>query len=147
MAWPKLKAALAMGCCLVALAGCANEQRFYPLCVFGPDPLVSSQAALEASLLEFVQLTGGSYADIAISPNGRVVSVVAPATAQASLAVGWPRAACVGQTRTPAEFAMFRACVEMIEAALANNGVPPLGESSDALGQGLLFCGRRPGRS
>ena len=131
----------------MTLAGCATEQRFYPLCVFGPDPLVSSPAALEASLLQFVQLAGGSYADIAISPNGRVVSVSAPESAQASLAVGWPRAACIGQTRTPAEYAVYRACVEMIEASLANSGVPPLGESSDALGQWPLFCGRRPGRS
>ena len=128
------------------LAGC-TELRQYPLCVFGPDPKVGSNEQLRKRLEKYVRELVGESARLAISVNERIVTIETDDRTHSAIALAWPRAACIGQTRYDAEFRKYKSCVYLLETSMQGNGLPPLGDWSDAVNQDTFYCGTtlRPG--
>lgn len=124
---------------LMSCAGCAP--RFYPLCVFGPDPRVPSLNALVKRTEAFVRGIVGEDARVAISPNERMVVVETHFAGHEALAKVWPSAACIGQTRYDEEYLKYKTCVYLVREALKNEGIPSPGKWSDGLGNGTVYCG------
>ncbi len=124
---------------LTLLSGC-EVTRIYPLCVFGPDPRVTSDEALRRQVEAFIGNVAGADSKSEVSTNERFVSVDAFLWSHSKLRTVWPRAACIGQTRYDVEYAKYKACVALIEAAMKDKGIPPLGEWSDGIGDSTVYC-------
>jgi hypothetical protein len=126
----------------VLLSGC-SEVRYYPYCVFGPDPKISSQNELHKRIVQFVQGVVGNESRIEISPNDRYVTVEAFQHEHEALSRAWSRVACIGQTRYDVEYGQYKACIYMIDAALQRSGIPPLGKWSDGIRKvDTVYCGQ-----
>jgi hypothetical protein len=111
--------------------------------VFGPDPKISSQEALYKRIHDFVRVTVGVDARVAIAPNERSVTIEAFTHQHEVLAQAWPRVACIGQTRYDVEYGHYKACVYLIKTALQQDGIPPLGRWSDGLRRkDTIYCGQ-----
>lgn len=121
-------------------AGC-TKLRHYPLCVFGPDPKVGSNAQLRKKLEKYVRELVGENARVAISVNERIITIETDDRTHSVIALAWPRAACIGQTRYDAEFRNYKSCVYLLETAMQGNGLAPLGDWSDAINQDTFYCG------
>jgi hypothetical protein len=133
------------GATLLALSGC-TQARYYPLCVFGPDPKISTQSKLHEKITSFVKDAIGADAKVSIAPNDRYVVIEALEHQHEALSVGWARVACVGQTRFDVEFRQYKACTYLISAAFKNGGLPPLGDWSDGLRKSdTIYCGQSVG--
>lgn len=124
-----------------ALTGC-TEVRFYPLCVFGTDPRVTTDETLHHKVEAFVRAVVGNGSRMEISVNERFVAVAAFEYQQRELSGVWPRVACIGQTRYDVEYDQYKACVALIEQGLKVGGIPPLGNGSDGLDDSAVYCGR-----
>lgn len=134
-------------CCLIGsacLSGCTSV-KYYPLCVFGPDPKIKSRQELFNRTEKFVRTIVGEDAQIEIAPNQRVVVVKTDELHHEELAKVWPTAGCVGQTRYDVEYKQYKSCVYLIEKALSREGVPLPGKWSDALGSSTVYCGQSLG--
>jgi hypothetical protein len=96
--------------------------------------------------LKFVHSVVGNDAQVAVSPNERLVTVRALPEKQEALSKAWPRIACVGQTRYDVEYKTYKSCVYLVETALKQDGIPPLGAWSDGLDDDTLYCGHVLGK-
>lgn len=129
---------------VILVSGCAHT-RVYPLCVYGRPPSVQTVDELRKNVRSFIVVTAGEGTSVDIGPNDRVVAVKTFKRGHERLLHVWSRAACIGPTRDELEYKDYKQCVELIDAALKKNGIPPLGEWSDGLGDATLYCGQSVG--
>lgn len=124
---------------LTLLNACAST-RFYPVCNYSGESGI--QSATRQSVLNFVRATAAADTFVVFSPNDRFVVVKATWDQHSKLSLVWPRVGCLGDARYDVEYLKYRGCVYMLQQALENGGIPPLGELSDSLDQSTFYCGR-----
>lgn len=124
---------------LLILSGCATP-RIYPICNYDGEGGGLSTSRTDVS--SFVRGVAGKDAEIEFSPNERYIAVLATSDGHALLSKVWPSAGCLGKSRYDVEYMKFKGCVYMLQRALENDGIAPLGVDSDSLSDDSTFyCG------
>lgn len=120
------------------LEGCATV-RTYPICSWR-EPLKDSEwTQFRENTTRLVNVYLNGEVKVEFSSNNRVM--VARGHGHELLGKAWPRIGCIGDYQGPIRFNEYAVCVRYIEAALANDGFPPLGTASDfGAPPDQLFC-------
>lgn len=124
----------------VLVSSCATT-KYYPICIYGRTPFIKTYGELHRSLGSFISASTSESATFEFSPNDRLVVVKAMAGQHKRLAAAWPRVACLGPGGIDDDYKDYRQCIDLVEKAVASNGLTPLGENSDGIGDSIIFCG------